>query len=129
MRWTSSRRRWQAFVKLDSFQQVSAFYTWLYRIALNAAATHARRRKLGMQRLGELVHEPADPRVGPVHELEREERARRPTEPWRNFDEHRAGVLREIEGCCYETIAEVLDLPVRTVRSRCIGRGSSCGNN
>jgi RNA polymerase sigma-70 factor (ECF subfamily) len=27
-------------------------------------------------------------------------------------------VLREIDGCCYETIAEVLDLPVGTVRSR-----------
>jgi RNA polymerase sigma-70 factor, ECF subfamily len=27
-------------------------------------------------------------------------------------------VLREIDGFCYETIAEILDLPVGTVRSR-----------
>ena len=27
-------------------------------------------------------------------------------------------VLREIDGCCYETIAEVLELPIGTVRSR-----------
>jgi RNA polymerase sigma-70 factor, ECF subfamily len=34
-------------------------------------------------------------------------------------EEHRAIlVLREMEGCCYETIAEILDLPVGTVRSR-----------
>ena len=34
-------------------------------------------------------------------------------------DEHRQIlVLREMEGCCYETIAEILQLPVGTVRSR-----------
>ena len=35
----------QAFLKLDSFQQTSAFYTWLYRIAFNVAASLRRRRK------------------------------------------------------------------------------------
>ena len=34
-------------------------------------------------------------------------------------EEHRTVlVLREIEGCCYETITEILELPVGTVRSR-----------
>ena len=34
-------------------------------------------------------------------------------------DEHRSIlVLREMEGCCYETIAEILELPLGTVRSR-----------
>ena len=27
-------------------------------------------------------------------------------------------MLREIDGCCYETIADILELPVGTVRSR-----------
>jgi RNA polymerase sigma-70 factor (ECF subfamily) len=27
-------------------------------------------------------------------------------------------VLREIDGCCYETISEILSLPLGTVRSR-----------
>ncbi len=34
-------------------------------------------------------------------------------------DEYRSVlVLREIDGCCYETISDILDLPVGTVRSR-----------
>ncbi len=34
-------------------------------------------------------------------------------------DEYRVVlVLREIDGCCYETIAEILSLPIGTVRSR-----------
>jgi RNA polymerase sigma-70 factor (ECF subfamily) len=34
-------------------------------------------------------------------------------------EEHRTIlVLREMEGCCYETISEILGLPVGTVRSR-----------
>ena len=34
-------------------------------------------------------------------------------------EEHRAVlVLREIEGCCYDTIAEILNVSVGTVRSR-----------
>ena len=34
-------------------------------------------------------------------------------------EEHRAVlVLREIDGCCYETISEMLGLPIGTVRSR-----------
>ena len=34
-------------------------------------------------------------------------------------DEYRTVLmLREIDGCSYETIAEILDLPVGTVRSR-----------
>ncbi len=35
----------QAFLKLDSFRRDSAFYTWLYRIAFNVAATSWRRRR------------------------------------------------------------------------------------
>ena len=35
----------QAFVKLETFQRCSAFYTWLFRIAYNTAVSHRRRRK------------------------------------------------------------------------------------
>ena len=38
--------------------------------------------------------------------------------PWPRSAVETAALLREIDGCCYETIAEVLDLPIGTVRSR-----------
>src|SRR5437763_1076493 len=56
----------------------------------------------------------------PGDRLEREERAAQVQAALETLtEEHRAIlVLREMEGCCYETIAEILALPVGTVRSR-----------
>ncbi len=113
----------QAFLKLETFQQSSAFYTWLYRIAFNVAITHHRRRRP----LGSLDHlreqsgqEVVDRSGGPVEALERTERVGQIREAIAALgDEHRSVlVLREIEGCCYETIADILQIPVGTVRSR-----------
>jgi RNA polymerase sigma-70 factor (ECF subfamily) len=113
----------QAFVKLDSFHGRSAFYTWLYRIAFNVAATQRRRRRPVMSvdhAREEGGEEPIDSDNGPLENLEREERCRQVREALNILsDDHRQVlVLREIDGCCYETIAEILDLPVGTVRSR-----------
>jgi len=113
----------QAFVKLETFQRNSAFYTWLYRIAFNVAASHCRRRKpsLSVEQARDATgQEPVDGRAGPSQQLERAERCQQVQEALATLsEEHRAVlILREIDGCCYETIAEVLDLPIGTVRSR-----------
>ena len=120
----------QAFLKLESFQGASAFYTWLYRIAFNVAATHCRRR--GAMRSAERIAlaeghlrnavepHPDNAADDPGERLEREERCRQVRHAISQLpEEHRVVlVLREMDGCCYETIAEILDLPVGTVRSR-----------
>jgi RNA polymerase sigma-70 factor (ECF subfamily) len=64
--------------------------------------------------------EPIDLGESPGERLERLERQRQVRQAIAGLpEEFRAVVvLREIEGFCYETIAEVLDLPVGTVRSR-----------
>jgi RNA polymerase sigma-70 factor, ECF subfamily len=113
----------QAFLKLDSFGRRSAFYTWLYRIAFNVAMTNRRKRRptLSVDRGKETGNmEPADDEDDPAERLERKERCRQVRHAiTRLADEYRAVlVLREIDGCCYETIADVLDIPVGTVRSR-----------
>ncbi len=113
----------QAFVKLESFHHSSAFYTWLYRIAFNAAVSHGRRRKplASVDQAREIIgQEPVDQQAGPSQQLEQLERCRQVRQALNTLsDEHRLVlVLREIDGYCYETIAEMLDLPVGTVRSR-----------
>jgi RNA polymerase sigma-70 factor (ECF subfamily) len=113
----------QAFVKLESFQQSSAFYTWLYRIAFNVAATYRRRKRpmVSVEQTREQGSmEPMDHGAGPSDRMERNERCRQVRLALAALsDEHRSVlVLREIDGCDYETIAEILDLPVGTVRSR-----------
>jgi len=117
----------EAFIKayraLPDFRGESAFYTWLYRIAFNVAASHRRRKKptLSVEYTREVSgEEPLDSGQGPTDRLEQADRCRQVHEALAQLsEEHRVVVvLREIEGCCYETIAEVLELPIGTVRSR-----------
>ena len=113
----------QAFLKLETFKRESAFYTWLYRIAFNMAASHRRRRKptLSVEQARESSgSEPIDPELGPEDSVQRDERREQVRKAIAGLnEEHRAVlVLREIDGCRYEEIAEILDVPIGTVRSR-----------
>lgn len=113
----------QAFVKLESFRGSAAFYTWLYRIAFNLAMSHRRRQKptasLDVSR-GEHGLEPVDGQPTPEAHVARHDRARLVHAALAELaDEFRqVVVLRELEGCRYEEIAEILELPIGTVRSR-----------
>src|SRR5262245_60476138 len=113
----------QAYVKLRTFAGGSAFYTWLYRIAVNAAISRRRRRREQTSTLSkpdELGLEPLDDGERADERLLREERAVQVQRALgRLSDEHRTIlVLREVEDCDYDEIAQILELPVGTVRSR-----------
>ena len=113
----------QAFIKLDTFKRTSAFYTWLYRIAFNVAISHRRKQRptVSLDAVREMTGgEPCDGGDTPEQYMEQQDRAAQvQTALSRLSVEHRGVlVLREIDGCPYETIAEVLDVPVGTVRSR-----------
>ncbi len=113
----------QAYVKLETFERASGFYTWLYRIAMNMAISYRRRDKptVSVEHAREaLGHEPVDRGASPTARLEQQERACQVRAALATLsEEHRAIlILREIDGCAYEQIAEILDLPIGTIRSR-----------
>lgn len=113
----------QAYLKLASFQRNSAFYTWLYRIAFNTAISRRRKKRveasvdLSRERTGD---EPLDAGDAPGDRMIREEQVQQLHQALNRLsEEHRSIlVLRELDGCDYEAIAEMLDINIGTVRSR-----------
>ena len=113
----------QAYVKLSSFQQKSTFYTWLYRIAFNLWVSHRSKRRIEnvLTRAREdQGNQALDPGESPAERVLREERAVAVYTALETLppDYRSILVLREMEGCRYERIAEILELPMGTVRSR-----------
>jgi RNA polymerase sigma-70 factor (ECF subfamily) len=122
----------EAFIKtyraLPKFRGDSAFYTWLYRIAINTAKNH----------LISLSRRPPDADIDPVdaeqmsgarhlregdtpeHMVLKEEIERTVYQAIEDLPEdlRTAITLREFEGMSYEEIAVTMSCPVGTVRSR-----------
>ncbi len=113
----------RAFLKLDTFQQNSQFFTWLYRIAFNVALSRHRRRRSRIsidQTRDATGTEPIDNGELPDEPMLRRERVDLVRRALAQLTEqHRAIlVLREMEECSYEAIAEILSISIGTVRSR-----------
>jgi RNA polymerase sigma-70 factor, ECF subfamily len=113
----------RAFHRLDQFRGTAAFRTWLLQIAQNAALNtlaHARRRPTEPAPDALDVVPDHDPVRQPASELERRERQERlelKLELLRT--EYRSLlVLRDLEGLSYTEIADVLDMPLGSVKGR-----------
>lgn len=119
-----------AFQKLATFRGDSQFYSWLFRIAMNASVNFRRKnRSLGASIEGTKERvglEPTDPRGDtlPEHPLEQAERQHLVREALAQMtEEFRIPlVMAEMEEMKYEEIADILNCPIGTVRSR-IHRG------
>ncbi len=115
-----------AYQSLASFKGDAEFFTWLYRIAFNAAISQKRKKKatasLDAGRNGKPIAEPIDDSHGivPGETMEQgEEEARLHAAIRKLSVEHRAVlVMKDIDGLKYEEIAEATGVPIGTVRSR-----------
>jgi RNA polymerase sigma-70 factor (ECF subfamily) len=113
----------RAYRALPRFRGDAAFYTWLYRIALNGARNAILRRR---QRTG--PHGVAPSQLpAPVPEIGTPESMLLSKQVMQTIDaamealplELRTAIaLREIEGLSYEEIAQIMECPLGTVRSR-----------
>lgn len=118
-------RAWRA---IGNFRGQSAFFTWLYRIAINTAKNWlvSRARRPAAQDFD--VQDAEDYGISdqlrekdtPEHLALTDEINDRIATALQNLpdDLRKAITLREFEGLSYEEIAEAMDCPIGTVRSR-----------
>jgi len=119
----------RAYKALPNFRNDSAFYTWLYRIGVNTAknwlVTHGKRAQLTSTTDGDETENYDEPEL--LRNNETPERLLMTKQIGETVnavvetlpeDLRIALTLREMEGLSYEEIADVMDCPIGTVRSR-----------
>ena len=118
----------KAYKAINTFRGESSFYTWLYRIVVNAAKTYLESNSKHQNHLdvdaeefesvdkqGALTYKDTPDRIIESQELQQvifDAMAELPEEL------RQAITLREVEGMSYEDMADLMKVPVGTVRSR-----------
>lgn len=128
----------KAYRALPNFRGESAFYTWMYRIAVNTAknylAVQSRRPFEAEQDISEIEQIEGDnalkEHATPEDMLLRDELQAKVIYAIENLppDLQMAITLREVEGLSYDEIAIVMECPIGTVRSRIFRAREAIGN-
>lgn len=114
-----------AYTNLKSFRGDAKFSSWLYRIALNVCHSRLRRttrRRVASleQQLEEVGFEPASPDAAVDEQILGEQVGAQVRKALNAIpaDMRQVIVMKEYEGLKFHEIAEVLDIPVSTVKTR-----------
>lgn len=111
----------KVFTRIHAFDERSKFYTWLYRVAANAAKDHVKKRsRRPAVPLEDEAALPSGDDDGPRSEAARRETRRIVRRAIASLPPRYREVLtlRELQGLSYAEIAQVLDLSIGTVESR-----------
>ena len=117
----------RAFQSLGSFRGQSAFYTWLFRIAMNVATDRLRSRGAQARAFGtqaipaeEWERTAPDPQARPDQAAIGAERRERISQALDTLPPNARAIimLSDVEGLSYREIATVLNCPIGTVMSR-----------
>lgn len=123
----------RAFRALPAFKGDSAFSTWLYRIALNLCSTERAKRRRPLEARMMSLDAPTADGEGRRTDLEPADRGSEPGDDAMRSEIHArvhdaidaldeefrsVVVLRDLCDMSYEEMAEVLDCPIGTIRSR-----------
>jgi len=119
----------KTFQSINRFQGQSSFFTWLYRIGVNATLTHLRKNRLRTffsfeqftedEKSAEIIEALTD-KTGADRDAFVKELQEKLNEALQKLsDDHRLVVtMHDVQGMSHEEIAEVMDCNIGTVRSR-----------
>ncbi len=120
-----------AYLNLKNFRREAKFSSWLYRIAINLSTSHLRKRQRAHLESLDAMHENGTAELDVIQwnlagqrsleqqavEEDRARRVRRAIE--RLPDDHRVIIiLKEYQGLTFQEIAEILNIPTSTVKTR-----------
>lgn len=111
------------FVKMSNniwrYDENKKFYTWLYRIVVNASIDHMRKHRRHRHEPLENFHETIESPGGSPESFYRRrqiDRFIRQAADSLNEKQRSAFMLRDVEGCKIDDVAEIMEMPEATVR-------------
>lgn len=112
-----------AYRAISKFRGEAKFSTWLYGIALNHARNRLQQQKTRSHHEEISINDPRDKMdesLSVLEQLEKKDRDEKIQECIRALDgeQREVLVLRDIQGCTYDEISDMLKLPDGTVKSR-----------